>query len=194
MEAHVDREYNTAAKVHNPTFNCGVAVSGFTFSCNFEAMDRKLKTHTVEEAWKRMVKYCAWQERCHQETRNKVYALGLPKDEVEAMMARLIEENFLNEERFARHFAGGKFRTKKWGRVRIVNELKKRQISHYCLTKALNEISEEDYRDTLQALISQKLKQHRSGTDFVRNGKAAMFCIGKGYEPDLVWEILNKTA
>ncbi len=75
-----------------------------------------------EQAIQRIRHYCAYQERAQQEVRDKLYELGMTMDEVEEIMSDLIAENFLNEERFALQFAGGHFRIKGWGKVKIQHQ------------------------------------------------------------------------
>ena len=140
-----------------------------------------------KKAWLRIQKYCAWQERCHQEVRAKLKSLGVYGLDCEEMISRLIEENFLNEERFSRAYAGGKFRVRKWGRERIRRELKQRQISAYCIRVGLEEINEDQYQQTMDDLIKTKMQSWSDLSDFDRNGKVAAFLIRKGYETDLVW-------
>ncbi len=106
-----------------------------------------------------MQRYCAYQDRCHSEVRSKLLDLGIYGDELEEVIAELITDNFLNEERFARSYARGKFNIKKWGRIRIKQELKRRHITAYCLRKAMEEIEEEDYLKTLEGLIRKKADQ-----------------------------------
>ena len=134
--------------------------------------------------------YCAYQERTHQEVRNKLYELGLYSDEVEEILSELISENYINEERFARTFASGKFRLKHWGRRKIMYALKHRNISSYCIDKALKEITDEEYERVIMLLIDRKFDQ-TSGEEFIVKNKIARYLIGKGFETELVWSILN---
>jgi regulatory protein len=134
---------------------------------------------------------CAYQERCQQEMRDKLYEWGLYSNDVENIIANLVTDGFLNEERFAKAFAGGKFRIKKWGKVKIKIELKKRKISDYCIRKAMEEIDDKAYMNALEETISKKLKS-LCGKQQVKNYKAAQYAISRGFESDLVWEILNK--
>ena len=134
--------------------------------------------------------YCAYQERTHQEVRDKLYELGLYSDEVEQVLTELISENYINEERFARTFASGKFRLKHWGRRKIMYELKHRNISSYCIDKALKEITDEEYKRVVMLLIDRKFNQ-TSGEEFIVKNKIARYLIGKGFETELVWSILN---
>src|ERR1700739_1361610 len=117
---------------------------------------------TPKQALSKIKHFCAYQERCHAEVEEKLYAFGLRKTEVDVILASFIEENYLNEERFAIQFAGGKFRIKQWGRVKIRYELKKKQVSDYCIKKALSSIDEKDYRKTAEKLFAAKLKTLKS--------------------------------
>jgi len=110
---------------------------------------------------------------------------------VETIIAQLIEENYLNEERYAKVFAGGKFRMKKWGRVKIKYALKQKKVSEYCIKQGLKEIEEDQYRDTLKDLLQQKWKSLRSEKNlFIKRRKATDFLVQKGYETELVSEAL----
>jgi regulatory protein len=150
-----------------------------------------MKRLTPTEARKKIYRYCAYQERCHQEVKDKLYEFGLSSADVDEVLVHLIQENFLNEERFARAFAGGKFRLKKWGRLRIVRELEARDVSRNCIRLALQEIDEADYHATLRELLDKKKLALEEPDTFVRNDKASRYAIQKGYEPDLVWSILK---
>ncbi len=136
--------------------------------------------------------YCAYQERTHEEVRRRLSEWNVRGDEAEAIIARLIEENFLNEERFAKAFAGGKFRVNKWGRRKILYELKARKLSPYCISRAMEEIREEDYLQTLRELALRKQQELRTEKNIpARNQKVARFLTGKGYEHELIWEVLK---
>ncbi|MGQ0829157.1 MAG: regulatory protein RecX [Bacteroidota bacterium] len=135
--------------------------------------------------------FCAYQERCQQEMRDKLYEWGLFPDAVESIIAKLISDNFLNEERFAKAFAGGKFRIKKWGRIKIKIELKKRKISDYCIRKAMQEINDADYIKTLKALIIKKSKEVKGGKEHIRKYKIAKYIALRGFEQDLIWDVLK---
>lgn len=148
---------------------------------------------TYKEALAKAQNYCAYQERCHKELRSKLYEWGIPSTEREEIIVSLITDNFLNEERFAKAYAGGKFRVKKWGRNKIVRELKMRDISSYCITKALEEIPEDDYESTLKALLAKKNKLIRDKNHYTRKAKLAKYAIGKGFESAMVWDLLRST-
>lgn len=135
--------------------------------------------------------YCAYQERCHAEVIEKLSQWGIYGQDADMLVLNLIEQGYLNEERFAKAFAGGKFRTKLWGRLRIVRELKMRQVSEYCIRQALAEIDEADYKVGMHKLIRQKLVLLKEKNPLVKKNKTAAYLIGKGFEPDQVWNVLR---
>ncbi len=149
-----------------------------------------MRTEAMKAAKIKAGTYCAYQERTQQEVRDKLYSLGLHRDEVEEVLSELIIENFVNEERFARTFASGKFRLKRWGKKKIVYELKHRNISEYCINQALKEIPDEEYEQTMIKLIDKKSTQI-SGDIYTIKNKTARYMINKGFEMELVWSILN---
>src|SRR5215204_3807302 len=146
------------------------------------------KSLTTEQAYQKLRHYCAYQDRCHSEVKTKAYLLGLKKPEVEELTSRLIEENCLNEERFAKAFAGGKFRIKQWGRIKIKAELKSKQISDYCIAAALDEIDNVKYKETLHKLAVKRWNSIKgAGTNlFVKMTKTRDHLLVKGYEANLV--------
>ena len=150
------------------------------------------KKLTPQQALLKAQQTCAYQERCQQEMRDKLYEWGLYPSDVENIIADLISNNFLNEERFAKTYAGGKFRIKKWGKIKIKIELKKRKISEYCIRKAMQEISDKEYINTLELLVTKKSKEVKDRKPEVRNYKIAQYIISRGFEPDLVWDILRE--
>jgi regulatory protein len=136
--------------------------------------------------------YCAYQERCHEEVRTKLLSLKVYGDGLEEIINHLISEDFLNEERFAKAYAGGKFRMKKWGRGKIIQGLKARKISDYCIKQGMIEIPEEDYQKTLQSLVKSAIKKYHSGNVFETKSKTAGYLIGRGYESELVWDAIQR--
>lgn len=139
----------------------------------------------------KMQSWCAYQERCQQDTRNKLYELGLWPDAVENIIAKLIEDNFLNEERFAMQFARGKFNIKKWGRIKIKIELKQKRISEYCLKKAMQQIDDDEYIKTLNRLLEVKKKLIKEKSPIKLKYKLLNYAASKGYEKDLIMNVLN---
>lgn len=147
---------------------------------------------TKEQALQKAKHYCAYQERCHSEVKEKLYSFGLYKKEVEELLSLLIEENYLNEERFAIQFAGGRFRIKHWGRVKIKYELKQKQVSEYCIKKALAAINETDYKKQLQKLYEAKLKTLKSEKNiFIKKRKLSDHLMQKGYESGLIRSLIE---
>jgi len=136
--------------------------------------------------------YCAYQERCHSEVRSKLLELGFRGQAVEEAMASLIAGNFLNEERFARSYCSGKFRIKQWGRRKIVQALKLKRVSEYCIRKGLEEIGDDAYRQTLQQLAESKKKELKGEqNEWIRKQKIQRYLLQKGYEMELIiqlWE------
>lgn len=146
-----------------------------------------------EQALQKARHYCAYQERCHHEVKEKLYSLGLWKTEVEEALSTLIEENYLNEERFAIQFAGGRFRMKQWGRVKIRYELKQKQVGEYCIKKGLAAIDEEDYLRTLHKLGAAKWESLGEEENvFARRQKLQSYLMQKGYEPDLIGDLIRE--
>ena len=138
-------------------------------------------------------RYCNYQERCHQEVRNKLYELGATTQEVESLIAELIEQDLLNEERFARALARGKFRIKGYGRVRITQQLKQFRISEYCIRKAMTEIEPEEYAQRLERLSERKWEELRGERNpHKRRQKLYQYLIRKGYESDLVQQAIQE--
>ncbi|MEP6467217.1 MAG: regulatory protein RecX [Parafilimonas sp.] len=136
--------------------------------------------------------YCAYQERCHKEVREKLYSFQLYKKQVEQLITELIEEGFLNEERFALAFARGKFSLKKWGREKIKYELKQRQVSEYCIKKALASIDASAYNKTFLAVAAAKLKTLTSEKNiFIKKQKTKAFLQQKGFELKMIYAFLN---
>ncbi|KAA9042008.1 RecX family transcriptional regulator [Ginsengibacter hankyongi] len=146
-----------------------------------------LQNFTPDQAIPKIKQYCAYQERCHAEVKDKLYSFGLHRKEVDEIIAHLIGENYLNEERFAIHYAGGKFRIKHWGKNKIKQALKQKQVSDYCIKKALKEIHDADYIKTFKKLVEQKMKTLTSEKNiFIKKKKLQNFLLMKGYENDLV--------
>lgn len=147
---------------------------------------------TPSQAWDKIKYYCAYQERSHQETKDKLYKFGLGSSDVEELLARLIEEGYLNEERFAVQFVGGKFRMKKWGRIKIQAELKMKRISPYNIKIAMKEIADEDYQLVLEKLVSEKWVSLKGEQYIVRQVKTLRYMVQKGYETNLVSTAIQK--
>jgi regulatory protein len=146
---------------------------------------------TKEQALQKLRQYCAYQERSHSEVVQKLWDLGVRKAEHDEIISSLIEEDYLNEERFATMFAGGKFRMKSWGRKRIYYALKEKRVSDYNIKKAMKEIPDDVYEKTLHGLAEKKYELLKDEQYLVRKKKTMDYLIQKGYEPDLVTKAVN---
>lgn len=147
-----------------------------------------MKVLTPRQAKQKIEQYCAYQERSHQEVRNKLYGFGLHRNDVDEIITNLITDGFLNEERFAKAFAGGKFRIKKWGRIRITHALEAKGVSKNCIRIGLREIEDAPYRETLRELLQEKSRTLEEENVFVLRDRLSKYVIQKGYEPELVWK------
>ncbi len=154
-------------------------------------METKSYEALLSEAKVKAANYCAYQERTQQQVRDKLYSLGLHQSDVEEILTSLIVDNFVNEERFARTFSTGKFRIKKWGKLKIKFHLERLNLSDYCIKKGLEEIDEEEYKETLNALIARKQGSVSAENIYLLNKKIAGYLINKGFEPELVWTTLK---
>ncbi|SFB48858.1 regulatory protein RecX [Algoriphagus aquimarinus] len=144
-----------------------------------------------EEAFEKLTTFCAYQERCPWEIRRKLYDKGITDEPAEQLIAELIEEEFVNEERYARSFARGKFRLKKWGRNRIRMELKMREVSEELIRKGLSEIDPEDYYDTLLTQTEKKWETTTESDAYKKKFKVTQFLMNKGFEMDLIKEAIE---
>jgi regulatory protein len=137
--------------------------------------------------------YCNYQERCHKEVRNKLYEIGCKTQEVNEIIAYLIEQNFLNEERFARSYARGKFWIKQWGRNKIIQQLKLKKISDYCIKKAMTEIDEEDYEKILNKNAEKKWQELRTERNpRIKQAKLYRFLVQRGFESSIIIRAIEK--
>jgi regulatory protein len=148
------------------------------------------KSFTPDQAYQKIKQFCSYQERSHREVTEKLYSFGLYKKDVEILLSQLIEENYLNEERFAIAFAGGKFRMKQWGRVKIKYELKQKGVSTYCVSLAMKEIEEETYLETLKSLVTKKWESLKGEQYLNRQSKTTAYLLQKGFEQNLIIEAI----
>ena len=150
------------------------------------------KAYSVTEATRKLEAYCAYQERCHKEVVEKLKTYGMIPEVIDNILGHLIKENFLNEERFAQSFARGKFTIKKWGKKRIVNELKQREISRFNIQSALREIGEAAYLQTLDELAKKRLGQITETNVLKKRKKLADYLLYRGWESPLVYQKLQE--
>lgn len=149
------------------------------------------KWYSKEEALSKLQHYCAYQDRSHQEVRQKLMEWRVDAEWREEIIVELITENFLNEERYARSYARGKFRIKRWGRNKILQGLKQQRISAYCIKKAMEEIEPDAYIQTIDTLIKKKHAQVKGGDQYQLKQKLARYLIQRGYESPIVWERIH---
>ena len=152
-----------------------------------------VKTYTLEEAKGRMERYCAYQERCHKEVETKLKEMRMIPEACDQIIFHLLQHNFLNETRFSQAFARGKFRTKKWGKNRIVRELKMRHISKYNITLALKEIPDKEYFQTFDELATKRFLQLTTEENLQKKRKKlADYLLYRGWESHLVYEKIQE--
>lgn len=149
-------------------------------------------SYTLAEATKKMEGYCAYQERCHKEVYQKLRGMRMIPQSIDHVMVHLIQNDFLNEERFAKTFARGKFSIKKWGKNRILNELKQREISKYNIQTALKEIDDELYIETLDALAKKRMAAIKETHLQKKRKKMADYLLYRGWESHLVYQKIQE--
>lgn len=150
-----------------------------------------MKIFTVEEAKRKLEYYCSYQERCHLEVVEKLKSMNMIPQVIDNIVVHLIENNFLNEERFAVSFARGKHNIKKWGKIRIVNELKFRNISKYNIDAALKEIPAETYYSNFHELAEKHWNSIIERNSQKKKKKFCDFLLRKGWESNLIFEKLT---
>ena len=145
-----------------------------------------MKVYDLQIAKEKIQAYCAYQERCHQEVAKKLKSWGLIQDAVDMLLVELMQHNFLNEERFARSFARGKFRINKWGRIKIKLELKRREIYAKCIEFAMEEIDGDVYYETLKEVLHKKSNLEKETHVIKRKAKLTRYLVSRGFEYDLI--------
>ncbi len=156
-------------------------------------MEKKEKKYLDQAmALQKLQRFCAYQERSHEEVRSKLIELGVYGERLDNVIVSLIEDNFLNEERFAQIYARGKFNIKRWGKVRIKQELKMRKISDYCIKKAMLEIHDDDYNRVIREIIVKKANLLNESDKYVLRQKLFLYAMQKGYEIELINTALNE--
>ena len=154
-------------------------------------MNKTHKSYTVKEATVKLMQFCAYRDRSHKEVEEKLREMNMIPAAQEQIIIQLMQENFLNEERFARSFVRGKFRIKKWGRIKIKQELKLKDISNPIIKIALTEIDEDDYISTLHEVAEKKSKLLKESDRLKKRKKLADHLLRRGYEANLVHEITD---
>lgn len=151
--------------------------------CNFSFLQAKTKIEA----------YCAYQDRCHYEVSNKLSQWGISGEQKDQLIADLITNRFLDEERFAESYASGKFRIKYWGKVKIKQQLKSKFVPEFCIRKALNQIDSDEYYSVLKHLTERKLNELKSERDsWKKKVKIMRYLVSKGYEQDLIYNVISE--
>lgn len=150
------------------------------------------KTYTLQEAIKKLEHYCAYQERCHQEVRKKLQTMHMIPEAIDVVIVHLLEQNFLNEERFAKAFVRGKFNIKHWGFNRLIYELKLKDIGKVNINEALRQIDKEEYIEVFNDLAEKKAKTITETNTYKARKKFTNYFIFRGWESYLVYEKANE--
>ncbi|MBL7558275.1 RecX family transcriptional regulator [Olleya sp. YSTF-M6] len=153
---------------------------------------KSTQSFSVEEAKKKLEYYCAYQERCHQEVKQKLKNMNMIPEASDVIIVHLLEHKFLNETRFAKSFASGKFRIKKWGKRRIALELKRKEITKYNIDQALNDIDEEEYLEVFNALAEKKEASLKETDNYKKKKKLIDYLLYRGWENYLVYDKANE--
>ena len=149
------------------------------------------KVFTVDEIKRKLEQYCVYQDRCHKEVEQKLREFSLIPEAKEIILLSLMKDNFLNEERYSKSFARGKFRIKSWGKQRIVRELKFRDISTYNINTALKEIDEHEYLQTIYRITEKRNEVISEANPYKRKKKLVDFLMRKGFEYELIYKTVN---
>lgn len=153
--------------------------------------EKKKKSFTVDEIKRKLEQYCVYQDRCHKEVEKKMRDYELIPEAREMILLSLMQNNFLNEERFAKSFARGKFRIKKWGKQRIIRELKFKDISAYNIKTALKEIDEQAYLNTIYRITEKRSTTISETNNYKKKKKLIDFLMRKGFENELIFKTVN---
>ncbi|PQJ76890.1 regulatory protein RecX [Polaribacter glomeratus] len=156
--------------------------------------EKKKKSYTVNEIKRKIENYCVYQDRCHKEVEQKIRDFQLIPEARELILLSLMKDDFLNEERFSKSYARGKFRIKSWGKPRIVRELKFRDISAYNIKTALKEIDEESYLETIYRITEKRNEVISEPNIYKRKKKLIDFLMRKGFETDLIYKTVNEVV
>ena len=150
------------------------------------------KAYNIKEVTHRIQSFCALQDRCQWEVEKKMKEWGVEEDIIKNILTDLILEKFIDEQRFSESFCRGKFRIKRWGKLKIKNELKIRKISTSCINKGLDQILDKEYYSVLKELYEKKKDSLKDKNQFIQKGKIIKYLQQKGYENDLIWELINR--
>jgi regulatory protein len=152
----------------------------------------KKRTYTVDEAKKKLEYYCAYQERCHKEVTQKLKDMYMIPEAIDVIIVHLLEQNFLNEERYTKAFVSGKLKIKKWGKRRLILELKRKNISKTNINQALTEIDEKEYIDIFNDLAEKRFNSIKEKNKYKKRKKLAHYLLYRGWESHLVYDKVNQ--
>ncbi len=150
------------------------------------------RIYNIKVAIERLKKFCSIQDRCQQDVINKLRNWGLTQNSQDHILEILINESYIDEMRYAKSFCRGKFNIKKWGKNKIKYELKKKNISKNCISEGLNEIDDCSYLNILEKIYNKKKENTSEKNIIIKNNKIAAFLISKGFERNLVWEVIKE--
>lgn len=153
--------------------------------------DLSQKSYTIKEATLKLAQFCAYRDRSQKEVEDKLREMRMIPQACEQIIIELMREDFLNEERFARSFVRGKFRIKKWGKIKITQELKKKEISAPIIKLGLTEIDENEYLNILEQVAEKKLNLIKESDPYKRKKKLSDYLLQRGFESNLVYELSN---
>ena len=136
--------------------------------------------------------FCAFQERCIHDVEDKLREWKVGQKHVEKLIEELIKEDFLNEERFARSYAGGKFRINHWGKTKIIYELERRGVPDLIIQIGLQEIEDEEYEETLKEILERKNREIKDEDKYKRKQKLVAYALQKGYHYGMIKQELDK--
>ena len=151
----------------------------------------KRKSYTLAQAQKKLEYYCVYQERCHKEVIAKLKTLGMIPSVIDKIVSELIKANYLNETRFTQSFVRGKFRIKKWGKNRILQELKVRDISSFNIKLGMKEISNDNYQKTFYELFEKRRREVKQLTKTEQKKKIFSYMSYRGWENSKVYDALR---
>ena len=152
------------------------------------------RVYDISIAIERIKNYCALQDRCQWDVIQKLREWGLQQATKDHILEILITNKFIDEERFSTSFCRGKFSIKNWGKRKIINELRRKQISSICINTGLKEIDEKEYDLVLEKLFYQKERSIKDKNQFIRKTKIANFLIQRGFENNLVWDKIRELS
>jgi len=154
-------------------------------------LTKSKKVYDIEMAKLKIEQYCVYQDRCHSEVEEKLKSFGLIQNVIDVLMESLIENKFLDEERYARAYTRGAYRHKKWGWVKIKNQLKQKGLTSYCIKKSYEEIDQEEYNEMIQYQLKKKWQTIKGKNKYDKINKLTRFGLTRGYEYETITSLLN---